>query len=123
MTSTKKLILKVFLSRDRYMNGAATNPDCHVLACAGAQVKKGLDIAKKLGAENFGNIYIVLILNMGLSFKCCCLDFNPALLLSAVFWGGREGFHSILNTDIASELKHMASFFRMAVGRCVLIFK
>lgn len=39
---------------DRYMNGAATNPDCHVLAYAGAQVKKGLDIAKKLGAENFG---------------------------------------------------------------------
>lgn len=36
------------------MNGAATNPDCHVLAYAGAQVKKGLDVAKKLGAENFG---------------------------------------------------------------------
>ncbi|XP_075952556.1 uncharacterized protein LOC142955083 [Anarhichas minor] len=38
----------------RYMNGAATNPDCHILAYAGAQLKKGLDIAKKLGAENFG---------------------------------------------------------------------
>ena len=36
------------------MNGAATNPDSHVLAYAGAQVKKGLDIAKKLGAKNFG---------------------------------------------------------------------
>lgn len=36
------------------MNGASTNPDSHVLAYAGAQVKKGLDIAKKLGAENFG---------------------------------------------------------------------
>lgn len=36
------------------MNGAATNPDSHVLAFAGAQVKKGLDVAKKLGAENFG---------------------------------------------------------------------
>ncbi|KAJ3597224.1 hypothetical protein NHX12_000752 [Muraenolepis orangiensis] len=69
----------------RYMNGAATNPDCHVLAYAGAQVKKGLDVAKKLGAENF------------------------------VFWGGREGFHSILNTDVAAELKHMANFFKMAV--------
>ncbi|XP_029957786.1 xylose isomerase-like [Salarias fasciatus] len=69
----------------RYMNGAATNPDCHVLAYAGAQLKKGLDIAKKLGAENF------------------------------VFWGGREGFLSILNTDVAAELKHMATFFRMAV--------
>lgn len=69
----------------RYMNGAATNPDCYVLAYAGAQVKKGLDIAKKLGAENF------------------------------VFWGGREGFHSILNTDVGAELKHMANFFKMAV--------
>ncbi|XP_011603565.2 xylose isomerase-like isoform X2 [Takifugu rubripes] len=69
----------------RYMNGAATNPDCHVLAYAGAQVKKGLDVAKKLGAENF------------------------------VFWGGREGFHSVHNTDVAAELKHMASFFKMAV--------
>ena len=38
----------------RYMNGASTNPDAHVVAYAGAQVKKGLDIAKKLGAENFG---------------------------------------------------------------------
>ena len=36
------------------MNGAATSPDSHVLAYAGAQVKKGLDVAKKLGAENFG---------------------------------------------------------------------
>ncbi|XP_068613714.1 uncharacterized protein [Brachionichthys hirsutus] len=72
-------------AHQRYMNGAATNPDCHVLAYAGAQVKKGLEIAKKLGAENF------------------------------VFWGGREGFHSILNTDVAAELKHMANFFKMAV--------
>lgn len=39
----------------RYMNGASTNPDAHVVAFAAAQVKKGLDIAKKLGAENFGN--------------------------------------------------------------------
>lgn len=72
-------------AHSRYMNGAATNPDCHVLAYAGAQVKKGLDIAKKLGAQNF------------------------------VFWGGREGFHSILNTDVGAELKHMANFFKMAV--------
>lgn len=42
------------------MNGAATNPDCHVLAYAGAQVKKGLDIAKKLGAENFGMRNLIL---------------------------------------------------------------
>lgn len=109
----------MFVLCDRYMNGAATNPDCHVLAYAGAQVKKGLDVAKKLGAENFGTICIVLLLDMDLSLKCCSIDFNPAPLLSAVFWGGREGFHSILNTDVASELKHMASFFRMAVGRCM----
>ncbi|KAF0044984.1 hypothetical protein F2P81_001513 [Scophthalmus maximus] len=43
----------------RYMNGAATNPDCHVLACAGAQVKKGLDVAKKLGAENFDAMSVI----------------------------------------------------------------
>lgn len=41
-------------SISRYMNGAATNPDAHVVAYAAAQVKKGLEIAKKLGAENFG---------------------------------------------------------------------
>ncbi|XP_060717518.1 E3 ubiquitin-protein ligase RNF144B isoform X2 [Tachysurus vachellii] len=70
----------------RYMNGAASNPDCHVFAFAGAQLKKGLEIAKKLQAENF------------------------------VFWGGREGFVSALNTDVKAELKHMASFFRMAVA-------
>lgn len=70
----------------RYMNGASTNPDFHVLAFAAAQVKKGLEIAKKLGAENF------------------------------VFWGGREGFLSPLNTDVAAELKHMANFFKMAVA-------
>lgn len=73
-------------AHSRYMNGAATNPDCHGLAYAGAQVKNGLDVAKKLGAENF------------------------------VFWGGREGFHSIHNTDVGAELKHMANFFKMAVS-------
>lgn len=42
------------------MNGAATNPNCHVLAYAGAQVKKGLDVAKKLGAENFGKTSLLV---------------------------------------------------------------
>ncbi|EDO41326.1 predicted protein [Nematostella vectensis] len=70
----------------RYMNGAASNPDAHVLAYAAAQVKKGLEIAKKLGAVNF------------------------------VFWGGREGYHTLLNTDIKRELDHMASFFKMVVA-------
>lgn len=68
---TSKNNMESFLSCDRYMNGAATNPDCHVLAYAGAQVKKGLDIAKKLGAENFGMIYSVVIPNMHLLFKGC----------------------------------------------------
>lgn len=72
-------------SNPRYMNGAATNPDAHALAHAAAQVKKGLEIAKKLGAENF------------------------------VFWGGREGYHTLLNTDVRRELDHMGSFFQMVV--------
>ncbi|CAL1540062.1 unnamed protein product [Lymnaea stagnalis] len=70
----------------RYMNGASTNPDAHVFAYAAAQVKKGLDVALKLGAENF------------------------------VFWGGREGFHSLLNTNIRAELDHMATFFKLAIS-------
>lgn len=45
----------------RYMNGAASNPDCHVFAFAGAQVKKGLEIAKKLQAENFGETHFHFI--------------------------------------------------------------
>ncbi|CAG0917167.1 unnamed protein product [Notodromas monacha] len=69
----------------KYMNGAATSPDVHVFAQAGAQVKKGLEIAKKLGAENF------------------------------VFWGGREGYFSLLNTDLKKELDHYAAFLQMAV--------
>ena len=44
-------VLNIF---NRYMNGAASNPDAHAFAHAAAQVKKGLEIAKKLGAENFG---------------------------------------------------------------------
>jgi len=70
----------------RYMNGAGTNPDAHVVAYAGAQVKKGLEVALKLGAENF------------------------------VFWGGREGYQSLLNTKVYSELSHMANFFKMALS-------
>uniref|UniRef100_A0A0B7A1X7 Xylose isomerase n=1 Tax=Arion vulgaris TaxID=1028688 RepID=A0A0B7A1X7_9EUPU len=70
----------------RYMNGASTNPDAHVFAYAAAQVKKGLEVAQKLGAENF------------------------------VFWGGREGFHSLLNTNVRAELDHMATFFKLAIA-------
>ena len=46
------ILLCIFFNR--YMNGAASNPDAHAFAHAAAQVKKGLEIAKKLGAENFG---------------------------------------------------------------------
>ena len=50
----KTISFKIPWNHIRYMNGAASNPDVHILAMAGAQVKKGLEIAKKLGAENFG---------------------------------------------------------------------
>jgi len=68
----------------RYMNGAATNPDFKVVAHAGAQVKIALDTTIKLGGENY------------------------------VFWGGREGYISLINTDIGRELDHMARFLTMA---------
>jgi len=70
----------------RYMNGAASNPNAHVTAYAAAQVKKGLEIAKKLGAKNF------------------------------VFWGGREGYNSLLNTNLKLEMDNMANFFKMVVA-------
>jgi len=71
-------------SHPRYMNGAATNPDFQVVAYAGAQVKNALDITLKLGGENY------------------------------VFWGGREGYMSLLNTDMKKELDHLARFLHMA---------
>ena len=43
--------------------------------------------------------------------------FTQTLLIISVFWGGREGFYSLLNTDVAAELKHMANFFKMAVSK------
>jgi len=72
-------------SHPRYMNGAATNPNAHVFAHAAAQVKKVMDVTHKLGGDNF------------------------------VFWGGREGYQSILNTNVKRELDHLAAFFKMAV--------
>jgi xylose isomerase len=71
-------------SHPRYMNGAATNPDFAVVAHAGAQVKHALDLTIALGGENY------------------------------VFWGGREGYQSLLNTDMGRELEHMARFLHMA---------
>ncbi|MDX1941022.1 MAG: xylose isomerase [Saprospiraceae bacterium] len=71
-------------SNPRYMNGAATNPDFDVVAYAGAQVKNALDATIKLGGENY------------------------------VFWGGREGYMSLLNTNMKRELDHMARFLHLA---------
>ncbi len=71
-------------SNPRYMNGAATNPDFNVLARAGGQVKLALDATIALDGENY------------------------------VFWGGREGYMSLLNTDMKRELDHMARFLTMA---------
>jgi xylose isomerase len=71
-------------SHPRYMNGAMTNPDFEVVAFAGAQVKNALDMTIKLGGENY------------------------------VFWGGREGYMSLLNTDMKRELDHTARFLHAA---------
>jgi len=71
-------------SHRRYMNGAATNPDFHVLAHAGAQVKAAIDATIALGGENY------------------------------VFWGGREGYMSLLNTDMKREQEHFAKFLHTA---------
>lgn len=71
-------------SNPRYMNGAATNPDFNVVAHAAAQVKNALDITIKLGGENY------------------------------VFWGGREGYMSLLNTDMNKEVEHLAMFLHKA---------
>ncbi|WP_166383990.1 MULTISPECIES: xylose isomerase [unclassified Polaribacter] len=71
-------------SNPRYMNGAATNPDFNVLARAGGQVKLALDATIKLGGENY------------------------------VFWGGREGYMSLLNTDMGREIDHMGQFLTVA---------
>ena len=71
-------------SNPRYMNGAATNPNFNILARAGAQVKLALDATIALNGENY------------------------------VFWGGREGYMSLLNTDMGRELDHMGQFLIMA---------
>ncbi len=71
-------------SHPRYMNGAATNPDFEVVTFAGYQVKNALDATIKLGGHNY------------------------------VFWGGREGYMSLLNTDMKREQAHLARFLHMA---------
>ncbi|MES2826611.1 MAG: xylose isomerase [Bacteroidota bacterium] len=71
-------------SNPRYMNGAATNPDFHVLAHGAAQVKAALDATIALGGENY------------------------------VFWGGREGYMSLLNTNMQREQDNFAKFLHAA---------
>ncbi|HWI90049.1 MAG TPA: xylose isomerase [Flavisolibacter sp.] len=71
-------------SNRRYMNGAATNPDFHVLTHGAAQVKAALDATIELGGENY------------------------------VFWGGREGYMTLLNTDMKREKEHFAKFLHTA---------
>ena len=68
----------------RYMNGAATNPDFNAAARAMVQIKNALDATIALGGENY------------------------------VFWGGREGYMSLLNTDMKREKQHLATMLRMA---------
>ncbi len=78
-------------SNPRYMCGAATNPDAHVFAYAAAQVKKALEVTQELGGENY------------------------------VFWGGREGYETLLNTDLKREQAHLAAFLHMALDHAKAI--
>ncbi len=71
-------------SNPRYMNGASTNPDFNVLCFAATQVKNALDATIELGGENY------------------------------VFWGGREGYMTLLNTNMKRELEHLAKFLHTA---------
>jgi xylose isomerase len=71
-------------SNKRYMNGASTNPDFDVVARAAVQIKNALDATIELGGENY------------------------------VFWGGREGYSSLLNTKMKEEKEHLAMFLTKA---------
>ena len=71
-------------SHPRYMNGAASNPDFSVLGHAAHQVKAAIDATIKLGGQGY------------------------------TFWGGREGYQTLWNTDMKRELDHIARFFTMA---------
>ncbi|HJT33582.1 MAG TPA: xylose isomerase [Pirellulales bacterium] len=72
-------------SNPRFMHGAATSSNADAFAYAAAQVKKALEVTKQLGGENY------------------------------VFWGGREGYQNLWNTDMKRELDHLARFMHMAV--------
>ncbi|TDQ42166.1 xylose isomerase [Aureibacillus halotolerans] len=85
-SSGRKLLWNTanMFSNPRYVHGAATSNHADVFATAAAQVKNGLDIAKELGAENY------------------------------VFWGGREGYETLLNTNLELEQDNFARFLHMA---------
>ena len=68
-----------------YSQGAGTSPNAHVMATAAAQIKNAIDATYELGGENY------------------------------VFWGGREGYETLLNTELKKEQEHMARFFHMAL--------
>jgi len=68
-----------------FSQGAGSNPNAHIMALAAAQIKNAIDATKELGGENY------------------------------VFWGGREGYETLLNTDLKREQEQMARFFQMAV--------
>jgi len=72
-------------SNPRYTHGAGTNPDVHVFAYAAVQLKHALEATHELGGENY------------------------------VFWGGREGYETLLNTDYKREQEHFARFLQLAV--------
>jgi len=86
-TSNVKLLWNTanMFTHPRFVHGAATSCNADVYAYSAAQVKKALETAKLLGAENY------------------------------VFWGGREGYETLLNTDLKLELDNLARFFHMAV--------
>lgn len=73
-------------SNPRFMNGAMTNPDVHVFCYAAAQIQTMMDIIHMLGGSHH------------------------------VFWGGREGYQTLLNTDLKKECDHMAAMYRMAIA-------
>ncbi len=72
-------------SNKRYAHGAATSPNADAFAYAAAQVKKAIEVTKELGGEGY------------------------------TFWGGREGYQNLWNTDMKRELDHLARFLHMAV--------
>lgn len=86
-TSNVKLLWNTanMFTNPRFVHGAATSCNADIFAYAAAQVKKGLETAKELGAENY------------------------------VFWGGREGYETLLNTNLNLELDNLARFMHMAV--------